>query len=153
MYQTADVAGRQYIIPSTVVKQQEPDLASQPSQACLYPLTYGNKIWKSRDFELTQWIMAQKWYGQNMSLEKINFALWIKTKLGKKEFLKLYIVLLKAGLNCTFMPAKRAGWTVLVRWQLKRTMYDLKNYFSPAFVYIHRAKYIFSRDKFCLPYF
>ena len=53
MYQTADVAGRQYIIPSTVVKQQEPDLASQPSQACLYPLTYGNKIWKSRDFELT----------------------------------------------------------------------------------------------------
>ena len=96
MYQTADVAGRQYIIPSTVVKQQEPDLASQPSQACLYPLTYGNKIWKSRDFELTQWIMAQKWYGQNMSLEKINFALWIKTKLGKKEFLKLYIVLLKA---------------------------------------------------------
>jgi len=27
-----DVAGRQYIIPSTVVKQQEPDLASQPSQ-------------------------------------------------------------------------------------------------------------------------
>ena len=44
VYQTADVAGRQYIIPSTVVKQQEPDLASQPSQACLYPLTYGNKI-------------------------------------------------------------------------------------------------------------
>ena len=37
VYQIADVAGRQYIIPSTVVKQQEPDLASvpQPSQVSI----------------------------------------------------------------------------------------------------------------------
>ena len=37
VYQIEDVAGRQYIIPSTVVKQQEPDLASvpQPSQVSI----------------------------------------------------------------------------------------------------------------------
>ena len=51
------------------------------------------------------------------------------------------------------MPAKWAGWPVLVRWQLKRPMYNFKNYFSPAFVYIHRAKHIISRDMFCLPHF
>ena len=50
------------------------------------------------------------------------------------------------------MPAKWAGRPVLARWQLKRPMYDFKNSFSSAFVYIHRAKYIFSRDMFCLPY-
>ena len=49
------------------------------------------------------------------------------------------------------MPAEWAGRPVLVRWQLERPMYDFKNSFSPAFVYIHREKYIFSRDMFCLP--
>ena len=28
-----------------------------------------------------------------------------------------------------------------------------QKFFSPAFVYIHRAKYNFSRDMFCLPHF
>ena len=51
------------------------------------------------------------------------------------------------------MPAEWDGWLVLLRWQLERPMYDFKNSFSFAFVYIHRAKYIFSRDMFCLPYF
>ena len=51
------------------------------------------------------------------------------------------------------MPAEWAGRPVLVRWQLERPMYDFKKSFSPAFVYIHRAKYIFSRDMFCLPHF
>ena len=51
------------------------------------------------------------------------------------------------------MPAKWACRLVLVRWQLKRPMYHFKNYFFPAFVYIHKAKYIFSRDMFCLPHF
>ena len=32
-------------------------------------------------------------------------------------------------------------------------MYDRPNSFSPAFVYIHRAKYIFSRDIFCFDHF
>ena len=36
------------------------------------------------------------------------------------------------------MPAEWAGQPVLVRWQLKSPMYDFKNSFSPAFVYIHR---------------
>ena len=51
------------------------------------------------------------------------------------------------------MLAEWAGWPVLVMWQLERPMYNFKNSFSPAFVYIHRAKYIFSRDMFCLPHF
>ena len=54
----------------------------------------------------TPWILALKWYRQNMSLEKIHFVLLMKTKLGKKEFLKLYIVLLRAELNCTI----KASW-------------------------------------------
>ena len=41
------------------------------------------------------------------------------------------------------MPAEWAGWPVQVRWQLERPMYNFKNFFSSAFVYIHRAKYIF----------
>ena len=36
---------------------------------------------------------------------------------------------------------------------LKRTMYDFKNSFFPDFLLIHRAKYIFSRDMFCLYHF
>ena len=58
---------------------------------------------------LTLWILALKWYRQNMSLEKIYFALWISRKLWKKEFLKSYIVLLRAELNCTIY-ASRMGW-------------------------------------------
>ena len=41
-----------------------------------------------------------------MSMEKIYFTLLIKTKLGKKEFLKLYIVLLRAELNCTIKASQ-----------------------------------------------
>ena len=36
---------------------------------------------------------------------------------------------------------------------LKRTMYDFKNSFFHNFLLIHRAKYIFSRDTFCLYHF
>ena len=36
---------------------------------------------------------------------------------------------------------------------LKRTMYDFKNSFFPNFLLTHRAKYIFSRDMFCLYHF
>ena len=36
---------------------------------------------------------------------------------------------------------------------LKRTMNDFKNSFFPNFVFIPRAKYIFSRDMFCLYHF
>ena len=43
---------------------------------------------------------------QNMSLEKTYSTLLIKKELGKKEFLKSYIVLLRSEeLNCTI----RAG--------------------------------------------
>ena len=34
----------------------------------------------------TPWILALKWHRQNMSLEKIYFALWIRRELGKIEF-------------------------------------------------------------------
>ena len=53
-------------------------------------------------------------------------------------------------------PINSAWWAnqpVLLRWQLQRPMCDFKNSFSPAFLYIHRAKYIFSRDMFRLPHF
>ena len=53
------------------------------------------------NYGYTPWILTLKWHRQNMSLEKIYFALWIRRKLEKKEFLKLYIVLLRAELNCT----------------------------------------------------
>ena len=46
------------------------------------------------------------------------------------------------------MPAEWAGRLVLVRGQLERPMYDFKNSFSPDFVYIHRAKYIFPETYF-----
>ena len=36
---------------------------------------------------------------------------------------------------------------------LKRTMYEFKNFSSPAFSCQSRPKYIFSRDMFCLYYF
>ena len=48
------------------------------------------------------------------------------------------------------MPAEWSGRPVLVRWQLERQMYDFKNSFPPNFICIHRAKYIISRDMFCL---
>ena len=49
--------------------------------------------------------------------------------------------------------AKYILHSTVVRWQLERTMYDFKNSFSPDFVYIQRAKYIFFRDMFCLSHF
>ena len=58
----------------------------------------------------TPWILAPKRYRQNMSLEKICFALCIGRKLGEKEFLKSYIVLLRAKLNC-IIYASRMGWS------------------------------------------
>ena len=48
---------------------------------------------------------------------------------------------------------ERLGGPVLVRWHFKRTMCNLKNSFSPDFVYIHTEKYIFFRDMFCLYHF
>ena len=39
---------------------------------------------------------------------------------------------------------------MLVKWQLERQMYDFKKYFSPDFVYIYRAKNIFSRNHFSI---
>ena len=51
------------------------------------------------------------------------------------------------------MPTEWVSQLVLARWQLKRPMYDFKNSFSLAFIYIHIKKYIFSRDMFCLPHF
>ena len=42
-----------------------------------------------RYMSLTPWILAQQWYGQNMSLGKIQFALLMQKKSGKKELLKL----------------------------------------------------------------
>ena len=88
-----------------------------------------------------------------MSLEKIYFSLWTRRKLGKKEFLKSYIVLLRVELKCTIYASQMGRQPVLVRWQLARPMYDFKNSFFLAFVHINRAKYIFSRDMFCLPHF
>ena len=39
-----------------------------------------------------------------------------------------------------------------VRWEFESPMYDFKNSFYPDFVYIHRAKYIFSRfSQFFIP--
>ena len=63
------------------------------------------------------------------------------TKSGEKEFLKLYIGLSSCHLTTTGRPA------------LKRTMYDFKNSFFFDFLLIQRAKYIFSRDMFCLYHF
>ena len=59
-----------------------------------------NTLLKGTSVRFTLWILTQKWYRQNVSLEKKYFALLIKTKLGKKEILKSYIVLLRAELNC-----------------------------------------------------
>ena len=57
----------------------------------------------------TPWILALKWHRENMSLEKIYFALWIHTKAGEKEFLKLYIGLSSCYLTSTGRPAHSAG--------------------------------------------
>ena len=54
----------------------------------------------------TPWVLAWKCCRQNMSLGKIYFTLLIKTKLGKKEFLKSYIALLRAELNCTIYASQ-----------------------------------------------
>ena len=71
-------------------------------------LLFSSKMKLSRSFlngkphwQGTPWILALKWCKQNMSLEKIYFALWKLRKLEKKEFLKSCIVLLRAELNCT----------------------------------------------------
>jgi len=103
----------------------------------------------------TAWILALKWYRQGMFLEKIYFALWIRRKLEKKEFLKSYIVLLRAKLNCTIYASQMGllAGASQVATRKAGPMYDFKNSFFLAFIYIHRAKYIFSRDMFCPPHF
>ena len=47
--------------------------------------------------------------------------------------MKSYIVLLRAEMNSPLKPAKRSRRRVLVRWHLKRPMYDFKNSFSLIF--------------------
>ena len=88
-----------------------------------------------------------------MSLEKIYLTLLIKKKLGRKKFLNRTLPFWGLSWTAALKPAKWAGRPVLVRWQLRRPMYDFKNSFSPAFIYILRAKYNFSRDMFCLYHF
>ena len=83
-----------------------------------------------------------------MSLEKTYSTLLIKTKLGKKEFLKSYINLLRAELSCTITAAEWARWPVLARWHLERTMYDFKNSLFTNFLLVHEAKYFFFKDMF-----
>ena len=56
------------------------------------------------------WIFAQKWGRQNMSLEKIYFALWMYTKAGEKEFLKSYIGLSSCHLTSTSRLVHQAGF-------------------------------------------
>ena len=48
------------------------------------------------------------------------------------------------------MPAEWAGQLVLVRWQLKRPMYDFKNSFFPWFC-MHSQSKIYSFQKHVLP--
>ena len=101
----------------------------------------------------TPWILAQKWYKRNMSLEKIYFALWMKRKLGKRNFWNCTLSFWGLSWTAPIRPAGWAGWPMHFRWQLKRTMHDFKNSFVPNFLLIHRAKYIFSRDMFYLYHF
>ena len=75
------------------------------------------------------------------------------TKAGEKEFLKSYIGLLSCHLTSTGRPAHLAGMNGVVLLGPQRTTYDFKNSFFPNFLLIHKAKYIFSRDMFCLHHF
>ena len=58
---------------------------------------------------VTPWIFVKKWGRQNMSLEKMYFALWMYTKAEEKEFLKFYIGLSSCNLLCTARLAHLAG--------------------------------------------
>ena len=79
----------------------------------LLPTTFGWENLPSNvgwgEANLTPWIFAQKWGRQNMSLEKIYFALWMYSKAGEKEFLKSYIGLSSCHLTSTGQPAHSAG--------------------------------------------
>ena len=90
---------------------------------------------------LTPWIFAQKWYRQNMSLEKTYFALWIVKTWERKNFWNRTLSFWGLSWTAPLKPARWAGWLLLARWHLKRTMYNMKNSFS--LVCIHAVKYIF----------
>ena len=65
-----------------------------------------------------------------MSLEEIYFTLLTNTKLGRKEFLKSYIVLLRAELNCAIKAS-------LMGWAAGGSLGGFsKGQFSPGFLYI-----------------
>ena len=80
-----------------------------------------------------------------MSLEKIYFALWIRRKLGKKEFLKLYIVLLRAELNCTIYGSQMgqlAGASLVATWKAN---VRFQKFFFPSFCIHSKSKIFFSQ--------
>ena len=101
----------------------------------------------------TPWIQAQKYGGIIGGWKKCILDNFDNQNQGKKFFWNPTLSFWGPSCHATINPAWRAGWPVLVKWQHERPMYDLKNSFSSAFVYIHRAKYVFSRNMFCLPHF
>ena len=61
--------------------------------------------------------------------------------------------LLRNGVGKTCLWKKYILLCECIQKQRKKTMHDFKNSFFLNFLLIHRAKYIFSRDMFCLPHF
>ena len=85
-----------------------------------------------------------------MSLEEIYFSLWIRNKLGEKEFLKLYIVLLRAELNCTIYASRMGrsvGASLVATW---KSNVRFQKFSFPCF-YIYSSKKIFFFQGHVLP--
>ena len=82
---------------------------------------------------------------------------------GKNMFLQKYILLYECRQNQKKNNFQNQSFEILNQPRLKlmlhvssaleRTMYDFKNSFFPNFLLIHRAKYIFSIDMFCVYHF
>ena len=62
---------------SNAPKQNELTPSLPCAESCI---SLFKDLWRYKDY--TPWILALKWCRQNMSLEKIYFALWIRKKLG-----------------------------------------------------------------------
>ena len=74
----------------------------------------------------------------------------MQTKFGEKEFLKSYNVLLRCHLTSTGHPVHPAGFNGVVQLSPQKDNVRIQKFFLTNFVLIHRAKYIFFRDMFCL---
>ena len=101
----------------------------------------------------TLWILTQKWYRQNMSLEFILAYFDYQLQGNKNFWIPTCIVLLRAEFTCTNKSSLTGRLADASLVAAQKANVRVQKFFFPWFCLIYGAKCTFSRDLQCLYHF